>query len=388
MTELRKHNMSQSSMSEVRSRIANVTIRKRMVDILSLIVTAPIVIPVGLAIAAAVRSIDGSPVLFKQERTGLNNETFAVMKFRTMHRGDGRNEDSKRITKLGHFLRKTSLDELPQLWNVFKGEMSLIGPRPLYPEYLPYYTEEEKLRHAVRPGITGLSQVSGRNALRWTSRLAKDVEYVRTASTVKDIKIMAKTISKAISGDDVAAVARDTGEPLNVERSYPYESDFALRRFNLLDVPYRVKWMNDDHTRKYMQVPFIATNEATTEWYHRAKQDPLRDDFVIYQRSSDEPVAMLGLKSEAGSNVGVLYTFVDPNRCGEGIGTVSLRLLLAWAEASRYDTVALSVRDDNTAAWSLYEKLDFIRGSNQEGGRRSYEFRVPNKGGAYSWNGK
>lgn len=387
MNELVGKTMYRGSRTDVRSHLAKIALKKRVFDTLTLIVAAPIVVPVGLAVAAAVRSIDGKPVLFQQERTGLNHETFAVTKFRTMRRGDGRNEDSTRITPLGRFLRKTSLDELPQLWNVLKGEMSLVGPRPLYPEYVPYYTEEEQLRHAVRPGITGLSQISGRNALRWSSRLAKDVEYVRTASITKDITIMAKTIRKALAGDDVAAVARDTGEPLNIERSYPRESRFALRRFNLLDVPYRVEWMNDARTRRYMQIPFVATTETTTDWYHQAKQDPLRDDFVIYERSNEVPVAMVGLKSGEGSNSGILYTFVDPDRCGEGIGTASLKLLLEWAKSSRYDTVMLSVEHDNTPAWTLYEKLGFIRGVDEEDNRRTYEFSVSNKEGAHSWNG-
>src|SRR5699024_9390215 len=296
-SKLRKRNMSQSHTSLVLSQIGRVAAKKRVLDVLCLVAAAPVVVPLGLAVAAAVRTVDGAPVLFKQPRAGMDNETFAVTKFRTMRAGDGRNKDSIRITKLGRFLRKTSLDELPQLWNVLKGDMSLVGPRPLYPEYIPYYTDEEKLRHAMRPGITGLSQVSGRNNLRWTSRLAKDVEYVRNASVSQDIKIIMKTISKTLSRDDVAAVARDTGEPLNVERSYPRDSQFALRRFNLLDVPYRVKWMNDARTRKHMQIPFLATKETTTEWYHKVKEDPLRDDFVVYRPADDEPVAMLGLKS-------------------------------------------------------------------------------------------
>ena len=358
------------------SRVRRVRARKRLFDVLCLLAVSPIVLPVGLTVAATVRVVDGKPVLFKQARTGLNHETFAVTKFRTMRQGDGRNEDSERITKLGRFLRKTSLDELPQLWNVLRGDMSLVGPRPLYPEYVPYYTDEEKIRHEVRPGITGLSQVSGRNNLRWTRRLAKDVEYVRNLSLLQDVKIIAKTIQKTISSDDVATVARDTGEPLNVERSYPNDSQLALRRFNILDVPYRVRWMNDARTRKYMQIPFVATIDATTEWYHRVKSDSSRDDFVVYQRANDKPVAMLGLKSSEDPHRGVLYIFVDPDRPGEGIGSASLKLLLSWVETSHYDAVELSVSDDNAAAVRLYEKLGFTRGADVDEHRRTYEITV------------
>lgn len=383
MIETNRKFMGQAEVPELRTNLEGVTRKKRVLDTVSLLAVAPIILPVGLAIAAAVRLVDGAPVHFKQKRTGLNNETFHVIKFRTMRPGDGRNNDSMRLTRFGRFLRKTSLDELPQFWNVLKGDMSLVGPRPLYPEYLPYYTDVENLRHAVRPGITGLSQISGRNALRWTSRLTKDVEYVRTASTLQDIKIIAKTMQKALSRDDVAAVPRDTGEPLNVERSYPRDSKFALRRFNLLDVPYRVEWMNDSRTRRHMQIPFLAEDEAMAEWYHQTKQDPNRDDFVVYQRSNDQPVAMLGLKSQPGLKSGVLYIFVNPDRPGEGIGTASMKLLLEWAKSSHYETVTLSVGDDNKAAVSLYENLGFVRGADDAENRRTYELKVSKRVGSH-----
>lgn len=354
---------------------------KRVLDTISLVIAAPIVLPVGLAISASVRIIDGAPVLFKQERTGLNSASFHVLKFRTMKSGDGRNHDSTRITGLGHFLRRTSLDELPQLWNVMRGDMSLVGPRPLYPEYLPFYTSEERLRHVMRPGITGLSQVSGRNNLRWTNRLAKDVEYVANSSVALDLKVLALTLKKMFVSSDVAAVARDTGEPLNVERSYPRDSKYALRRFNLLDVPLRVAWMNDSRIRRYMQIPFQAEHEATVKWYHRNKYDSNRDDFVIYEYATELPVAMLGLRSEPGSDSGELYIFVAPDCGGMGIGTRSMRLLLEWAKLSRYKSVTLTVEDSNRAAWLIYEKLGFTRGSDESGNRRTYEFMLtPERG--------
>jgi lipopolysaccharide/colanic/teichoic acid biosynthesis glycosyltransferase/RimJ/RimL family protein N-acetyltransferase len=358
------------------SRLDRVNRQKRIFDTVCLAAALPVVVPVGLAVSAAVRVIDGAPVLFRQTRTGKDGLPFEILKFRTMSPGDGRNNDSARLTTLGRVLRKTSLDELPQLWNVVKGDMSLVGPRPLYPEYLPHYTELERLRHKVRPGITGLSQVSGRNSLRWSSRLAKDVEYVATAGVRQDMSILLTTVRKALARAEVAAVPRDTGEPLDIERSYPRDKTFAIRRLSLLDVPLRVDWMNDNRTRRFMQIPFTADEESMEAWYHRVKQDQNRDDFVVYRQSDDDPVAMLGLKSESDSGRGELYMFVAPGRAGEGIGTAALKLLLTWARTSRYEVVTLGVGEENQAAWRLYERLGFVRVADEGPGRRSYEIDV------------
>ena len=149
----------------------------------------------------------GSP-FFHQIRAGKNEREFKIIKFKTMNDLKDSNgdflPDNQRITRIGHFLRKTSLDEIPQLINVFKGEMSLIGPRPLYMKYLPYYSEKETLRHSVRPGITGLAQISGRNLIGWDMRLKKDIEYVENLTFLLDVKIILKTIQKVLLLKDVA----------------------------------------------------------------------------------------------------------------------------------------------------------------------------------------
>ena len=148
----------------------------------------------------------GSPIFF-QERPGKNEKVFKIMKFKTM--SDARDidgnllPDSERVTKFGKFMRTFSLDEITQLINVIKGDMSLIGPRPLRVHYLPYYTNRESLRHTVRPGITGLAQVSGRNAISWDEKLEKDVEYVKSISFNMDLKILISTVKKVIKGSDV-----------------------------------------------------------------------------------------------------------------------------------------------------------------------------------------
>ena len=156
----------------------------------------------------------GTGAFFFQERPGKDGKIFKVVKFKTMT--DERDEngellpDSVRLTKFGKLLRKTSLDELPELWNIFKGDMSLIGPRPLLVSYLPWYTEREKKRHSVRPGLTGLAQVSGRNFIEWDKRLEKDVEYVEHMSFLMDLRILWRTIAVVFAeSDEVAEVTDD-----------------------------------------------------------------------------------------------------------------------------------------------------------------------------------
>lgn len=164
--------------------------------------------PVFLIVAMLVRIKLGSPVIFHQERPGYGEKIFTLCKFRTMTDARDANgellPDVERLTAFGSFLRKSSLDELPELWNIFKGDMSIIGPRPLLVGYLPYYTEKERLRHTVRPGLTGLAQVSGRNFIAWDDRLAKDVEYVEHLTFLTDLKILWKTVTVVLKKEDVA----------------------------------------------------------------------------------------------------------------------------------------------------------------------------------------
>lgn len=184
---------------------------KRLFDILASAFGLLLLSPVILIIAWQVSRKLGSPVFFRQTRPGLHGKPFEMIKFRTMrdaYDADGKPlPDSERITPFGRFLRSTSLDELPELWNVLKGDMSLVGPRPLLMEYMDYYTEEEMLRHTVRPGVTGLAQVSGRNALTWEQKLGLDVEYVQKQSFLFDIKIILTTIKKVFKREDILEAA-------------------------------------------------------------------------------------------------------------------------------------------------------------------------------------
>lgn len=180
---------------------------KRFLDIILSLFLLTFLWPVLLIVAILVRFKLGSPVIFKQERPGLNGKIFTLMKFRSMT--DERDEngellpDSVRLTKFGKFLRSTSLDELPELINILKGDMSFIGPRPLLVQYLPLYNEHQKHRHDVRPGLTGLAQVNGRNLLSWEERFDFDVEYVNNISLKKDLEIIFKTISLVLKREGV-----------------------------------------------------------------------------------------------------------------------------------------------------------------------------------------
>ncbi len=181
---------------------------KRFLDIVLSGIALILLSPVLLVLAVLVRIRLGSPVIFHQERPGYRERIFTLCKFRTMT--DARDEkgellpDAERLTAFGSFLRRTSLDELPELFNIFRGDMSIIGPRPLLTGYLPYYTERERLRHTVRPGLTGLAQVSGRNFIAWNDRLAKDVEYVENLSFLTDLNILWKTVMVVMKEEDVA----------------------------------------------------------------------------------------------------------------------------------------------------------------------------------------
>lgn len=182
---------------------------KRYLDFFLALIAAIVFSPVIVLVAILVKIKLGSPVIFKQERPGLNEKKFTMYKFRTML--DKRNNegellaDGDRLTKFGFWLRSTSLDELPELWNIIKGDMSLVGPRPLLVEYLPLYSEVQRKRHSVRPGLTGLSQISGRNLLPWEERFELDVKYIQSITFITDIKILIKTFKEVISRKGVSS---------------------------------------------------------------------------------------------------------------------------------------------------------------------------------------
>lgn len=180
---------------------------KRMLDFILSLIALIILSPILLIVAILVRIKLGNPIIFKQQRPGKNEKIFTLYKFRTMTDKKDENgnllPDSERLTKFGKLLRSTSLDELPELINILKGDMAIVGPRPLLVEYLPYYTEEEKHRHDVRPGLTGLAQVNGRNSISWEEKFKYDVQYVKKITFLGDLKIILKTVKKTVKREDI-----------------------------------------------------------------------------------------------------------------------------------------------------------------------------------------
>jgi len=197
---------------------------KRLLDIVISLTALIALSPVLLIVAILVRCKLGSPIIFCQDRPGLHEKVFRLYKFRTM--ADKRDAEGKllsdemRLTRFGKLLRSTSLDELPELINILKGDMSIIGPRPLLVRYLPYYTEEERHRHDVKPGLTGLAQVNGRNALGWEARFAYDLEYVEKLSFKMDIKIICMTVGKVIKRSGTLSGDSQTVMDFDVYREF------------------------------------------------------------------------------------------------------------------------------------------------------------------------
>lgn len=187
---------------------------KRLLDIIIASIALILLSPLYAFVAYKVKKNLGSPVLFRQVRPGLHGKPFEMIKFRTMK--DAVDEqgnplpDSERLTPFGQMLRSSSLDEMPELWNVIKGDMSIVGPRPLLMEYLPLYSPEQAKRHDVRPGMTGHAQVNGRNAIGWEEKFKLDTWYVENRSTWLDFKIMFKTVYKVLAKDDISAEGEAT----------------------------------------------------------------------------------------------------------------------------------------------------------------------------------
>ena len=191
---------------------------KRILDVLLSGCALVVLTPVLLIVAVLVRTKLGSPIIFCQERPGKDEKIFKMYKFRSMTDARGENgellPDEVRLTKFGRALRSTSLDELPELWNIFKGDMSIVGPRPQLVRDMVFMTPEQRLRHTVMPGLTGLAQVSGRNAISWEDKLATDLRYIRRITFLGDVKIVLLTVKKVFCREDISADGMDTAEDL------------------------------------------------------------------------------------------------------------------------------------------------------------------------------
>ena len=195
---------------------------KRILDIILSLIAIIVTLPIFLIVGILVLIFIGQPAIFRQKRPGKNEKIFTMYKFRTMTNKKDEDgnllPDELRLTKLGKFLRKTSLDEIPEFINILKGDMSFVGPRPLLVEYLPYYKEEEHHRHDVRPGLTGLAQVNGRNNLDWNDKFQKDLEYVNNITFINDVKIIIDTIKIVFKREGITDNKSATMTRLNIER--------------------------------------------------------------------------------------------------------------------------------------------------------------------------
>lgn len=348
-------------MPEARGRVRRFNLVKRVIDLTAVVVSAPLWAPLlGLA-AGLVALTSGRPVFFRQPRIGLDEQEFEVVKLRTMRDAvtpDGSPlPDAQRITRVGTLLRRTSLDEVPQILNILRGEMSFIGPRPLLVRYLPHYTPSERARHLVRPGVTGWAQVNGRNNAPWDERLALDAEYVRRARLRDDVTVAVRTVRQVLSSTDVVIIAGHTGAPLDKERSWPRSSRVSLRALTWNDLPTRVGWMRDERVRRFMQLPEDPAIEPTHRWFEAAVSDPARQDLVAWTADGTTRIAMAGVKKdEAG--LAEFYVFVDPSLAGQGFGREVSELVIGWA-LEHVGPVSLTVHRDNLAARRIYDDLGF-----------------------------
>ncbi|MGF2948871.1 GNAT family N-acetyltransferase [Microbacterium alcoholitolerans] len=337
---------------------------KRALDTALILLCSPLVLLALVGSALAVRVTMGSPVFFTQRRIGLREAPFSVLKFRTMSNARDINgkllPDSARLTKTGRVLRKLSLDELPQLINVLRGEMALVGPRPLLAAYLPFYRDRERLRHSVRPGITGAAQVAGRNGVLWEQRLGIDADYAESGTLLDDARIILTTLKRVVRIDGVSVIAGDSGERLDVVRSYPSDGVVALRRLEVADAETRVRWFEDPRTFAKMNVPVGVTVEGTREWILKSRGSTLRKDFVGYDIESGKVLVMLGIRGHNDPASVEVHVLVDPERHGEGFGSTGMRLLLTWLESHPSILGAwLTVHPENQPAIRLYERLGF-----------------------------
>lgn len=337
-----------NSLYDVLKRLGDITIAS-----LALIAS----IPLQVFLALKVKKHLGRPVIFSQERPGLDGQIFTLYKFRSMlvvdeARGHVTNED--RMTPFGSWLRATSFDELPSLWNVLRGDMSLVGPRPLKVEYLDRYDKRQAIRHEVRPGITGLAQVSGRNSLSWAERLELDAQYVEKRSVLLDIAILWKTFATVFSREGIAEPGQATMSEFKPVP--PRRSNVECRQLLDSDLKLRETWLSDERIRDGISIDFWPDSDSMLAWYKRSMADESRRDFAVLDDGA--VVAMVGLVNIA-NDAAEIYIYVDPNRHGAGYGRHAMRTLIAEASALGLRRLTLETKKENFAAKALYVKTGF-----------------------------
>ena len=322
--------------------------------------------PVFLIIAVLVKIKLGSPVIFKQQRPGLNENIFTMYKFRTMtNEKDTRGKllpDSKRLTTFGKILRSTSLDELPELLNVLKGEMSIIGPRPLLLKYLPFYSEKERLRHTVRPGLSGLAQINGRNNLKWDDRLLLDVVYVENISFFLDLSIFKNTLLKVLKREGVNIVDQSMLLDLDLER----KEQITHRELGVSEIEFYqsqiLELLIETYTTNF-QISSYEANKICLEKISSLKQYINSNNaFFIGCFNATNLIGFIWLYPHiylGEKRIHVNQIIVDKTFRKRGIAQKLLTEAEKKANAQRISTIDLFVSEVNKGALNLYEKLGY-----------------------------
>ena len=341
---------------------------KRWLDFILSLLAITILSPILLIVAILVRIKLGAPVIFKQKRPGLHEKIFTLYKFRTMTDEKDKNgnllPDDQRLTKFGKLLRSTSLDELPELFNILKGDMSIVGPRPLLVKYLPYYTEEERHRHDVRPGLTGLAQVSGRNFLNWEDRFKIDCKYASKVAFFKDVSIVLKTILKVfkkenimistneLTFDDLDKVRREKDIHYEVKKAnYEFYEEYYTQLYSLLLMSAQINLSNINNVQEFV-------NQRLNLLKNSLKN---KTAIVFYIKVGDCLCGFIWayLKDDMAKEVHITDIVVDKKYQNQRYGTKLIETLYIYSKNLNYKYMSLLVTSDNINAVKFYEKKDF-----------------------------
>lgn len=365
---------------------------KRWLDFIIVLCVLLVIWPILLVITIWLHFANkGAGAFFMQERPGKNGKIFKVIKFKSMT--DERDEngnllsDAQRLTPVGRFIRSTSLDELPQLINVLKGDMALIGPRPLLPRYLGYYTKRECLRHTVRPGITGWAQVNGRNMITWDEKLELDAWYVEHLSLWLDIKVILLTVKNVLKREGIKIMVKHNYLDEERKRNKKYllsNSCLKIRPLELRDLEVRVSWIRDFRVYTSMNFTPGITLESTIKWFQNSQDNSTRRDMVLVK---DETIIAFSGLTNINNGKAESYSFVNPNMQGQGYGTIARFLTCKYGfEMLDLQMIYSYCEETNIASYKVSEKLGYtyirselsIKNNGQKVVKRYYELYPEN----------
>lgn len=335
---------------------------KRLLDIVLSIVILLIASPFLMIICFLIKIKLGGPIIFKQLRPGKNSELFVLYKFRTMIEKYDSNgnllPDIERINKFGNFLRNTSLDEIPELINVIKGDMSIVGPRPLLVKYLEFYTQKEIKRHSVRPGITGLAQINGRNSANWSQKFEKDLEYINNITFYGDLKIILKTFIKVIKKDGIIIKQKNPILDLDDERRKPLINVKEISLEILVEKEENIK----SNIKELLMITNIDNVEEIENVYNnmiKFKKDKTAILFGAFDKKNNNLVGFIWGYEKIGK-LHINYFYINKGYRGKGVGQKLINSMYEKAKEKNIDTIELMVGSKNTNAMKFYKKQGFI----------------------------